>query len=253
MLSAFARAVVARLEALGALRREQDATALNTQVLERITDAFFALDDEWRFTYVNQEAEQLLERPKEQLLGKSLWEEFPEIVGSTFYREYHRAMAEQVKVEFEEFYPPLDTWFGVRTYPSEEGLSVYFQDISERKQVEERLRLRDRAVTASANGILITDSSRPDNPVVYANPAFERMTGYAAEEVIGHNCRFLQGSDRDQPARHDLRTAVREGREYTGVLRNYRKDGTLFWNAVRDARLLRGGTALSNLQGHHLP
>lgn len=182
LLSAFARAVVARLEALGALRREQDAVALNTQVLERITDAFFALDVEWRFTYINQEAEQLLERPNEQLLGKSLWEEFPEAVGSTFYREYHRAMAEQVKVVFEEYYPPLDTYFGVRAYPSEEGLSIYFQDISGRKRVEEELRLRDSAVTASSNGILITDPPGQSNslrqPCLRVHDRLRRRRGH---------------------------------------------------------------------------
>jgi PAS domain S-box-containing protein len=67
---------------------------------------------------------------------------------------------------------------------------------------------------------------------VYVNPAFERTTGYAAEEVLGRNCRFLQGEDRDQPALGELRAAVREGRQCTVVLRNYRKDGTLFYNEL---------------------
>jgi PAS domain S-box-containing protein len=96
----------------------------------------------------------------------------------------------------------------------------------------DKLRLLDRAVTASTNSIVITDPNQPDDPLVYVNPAFESTTGYPAEEALGRNCRFLQGEDRDQPVLEELRTAVREGRHCTVVLRNYRKDGALFWNEL---------------------
>jgi len=93
-------------------------------------------------------------------------------------------------------------------------------------------RLLDRAVAASSNGIVITDPNAPDDPIVYVNPAFERISGYAAEEVGGRNCRFLQGEDHDQPALDELREALREERECRVVLKNYRKDGTPFWNEL---------------------
>src|SRR5688572_28764852 len=96
----------------------------------------------------------------------------------------------------------------------------------------DKLRLFERAVTASTNSIVIADPNQPDYPIVYVNPAFERTTGYVAEEVLGRNCRFLQGEDRDQPAIGELGRAVREGRHCTVVLRNYRKDGSLFWNEL---------------------
>src|ERR671917_174064 len=96
----------------------------------------------------------------------------------------------------------------------------------------DKLRLLDRAVTASTNSIVITDPNQPGDPLVYVNPAFEKTTGYAAEEVLGRNCRFLQGDDRDQPALGELRAAVYEERHCTVVLRNYRRDGTLFWNEL---------------------
>ena len=106
-------------------------------------------------------------------------------------------------------------------------------DITERKRVEEVLRLRDRAISASSNGLVISDPNLPDNPLIYVNPAFEEMTGYTAEEALGRNCRFLQNGDEDQEgAIAGLREAIREGREHTVVLRNYRKDGTLFWNEL---------------------
>ena len=107
--------------------------------------------------------------------------------------------------------------------------------------LEASLRLRDRAISASANGIVITDRRGSDNPIIYVNRAFERMTGYAAAEVLGRNCRFLQGADRDQPGLAAIRQAMREEREGHAELRNYRKDGSMFWNElfvapVRDER-----------------
>jgi len=107
------------------------------------------------------------------------------------------------------------------------------EDIGKRKQAEEDLRLRDRAVAASSNGIVITDPNLPDNPIVYVNPAFERITGYTASEALGRNCRFMQGEeDRNQPALTELREALREGRYSRVVLRNRRKDATPFWNEL---------------------
>jgi PAS domain S-box-containing protein len=157
MLEGFAEAVVGRLQVLGALGREQAATEKEVQrsrdiasILQRITDAFFALDNQWRFIYLNSEAERILNRKKEQLLGKNLWEEFPESVDSTFDREYRKALAEQVTVGFEEYYPPLGVWVAVRAYPSEDGLSVYFRDISEAKHAQEELETRVRQQAAVA-------------------------------------------------------------------------------------------------------
>jgi PAS domain S-box-containing protein len=110
-------------------------------------------------------------------------------------------------------------------------------------------RLLDRAVAASSNGILITDPKLPDNPVVYVNPAFEKISGYAVDEVMGRNCRFLQGEEWDQPALDELRAALREGRECRVVLRNYRKDGTLFWNELYVSPVHDEGGRLTNYVG----
>ncbi|MGJ3247379.1 MAG: PAS domain-containing sensor histidine kinase [Elainellaceae cyanobacterium] len=110
-----------------------------TNILESITNAFFALDQSWNFTYVNAQAEHLLQRRRDHLLGQNVWEQFPEAVGTRFYQEYHRAIAHQTSVEFEAFFQPLNTWFEVHAYPSESGLSVFFQDVNERKRVEDEL------------------------------------------------------------------------------------------------------------------
>ncbi|OIP08014.1 MAG: hypothetical protein AUK53_10800 [Betaproteobacteria bacterium CG2_30_59_46] len=106
------------------------------------------------------------------------------------------------------------------------------EDVTERKRQEEKLRLWERAIEASFNAILITDATHPGNPLIYANPAFERITGYSQEEALGRNCGFLQNDDHDQPEVEELRRAIREQREGRAVLRNYRKDGSMFWNEL---------------------
>ncbi|MCL4300343.1 MAG: PAS domain-containing protein [Anaerolineae bacterium] len=105
-------------------------------ILESITDAFFTVDKDWCFTYVNQRAEELLHKTRAELLHHSLWTEFPEAVGSGFEIEYRRAMAKQITLEFEEYYEPFQTWFKVHVYPYSDGLSVYFRDVTERKYAE---------------------------------------------------------------------------------------------------------------------
>ncbi len=110
-------------------------------------------------------------------------------------------------------------------------LAIRF-DISDRKQFEETLILRERAIAASQNGIVITDWRLPNNPIVYANAAFEHITGYSTDEVMGRNCRFLQGSDIYQEEKETIRTAMAQKTSCTVIMRNYRKDGTLFWNEL---------------------
>ncbi|GAB1544140.1 hypothetical protein NUACC21_68160 [Scytonema sp. NUACC21] len=112
--------------------------------------------------------------------------------------------------------------------------------LNELQQAQEVLRLRDRAIASVSNGIIITAPRQADNPIIFCNPAFEKMTGYLQEEVLGRNCRFLQGPDTDPATVREIHNAVREERDCQVVIQNYRKDGTPFWNQltispVRDA------------------
>ena len=119
-------------------------------ILESITSAFYSLDRDWRFTYVNDEAERLLSRPRSELLGRNVWEEFPTVVDLTFHRKFHRAVSTGQPVVFEEFFVPLDRWFEFHAYPSAEGLSVYFHDVSQRVRAEQAVReARDEAESAN--------------------------------------------------------------------------------------------------------
>ncbi|HYH00659.1 MAG TPA: PAS domain S-box protein [Terriglobales bacterium] len=123
-----------------------------TNLLESMTDAFVSVDRDWHITYVNSAAEKILGRSRDALSGKKLWDEFPEALSTRFYTEYARAFSEQVAVEFDEFYPPLDKWLEVRAYPSEDSLTLYFRDITDRKRSDILLTGQKKALEMMAEG-----------------------------------------------------------------------------------------------------
>ena len=111
-----------------------------TTTLESITDALVTVDRDWRFTYVNHEAERVLRRSRGELLGTSMWEQFPEGRGTAFEAVYDKALREGRTVEIESYYPPLDTWLEIRAYPSQQrGLTIYFRDIGERRAAQNEI------------------------------------------------------------------------------------------------------------------
>ena len=93
-------------------------------------------------------------------------------------------------------------------------------------------KLLQLVVEASSDGIVVAEQEGDDNILIYANPAFQRLSGYSDEEILYQDCRFLQAGDRDQPGLNTIRQAIHEGRSCRQILRNYRKDGSLFWNEL---------------------
>jgi hypothetical protein len=131
-----------------------------TTTLESLTDAFFTVDRDWRFTYVNGEAERLLRRRRGELLGRQLWKEFPDLQDSAFSDNYRRAMSEGVTVQFDHHHSPYDMWVQVKAYPSEQGLAIVIRDVTERMaaqrevlrlnaELEERVRQRTAQLEAA--------------------------------------------------------------------------------------------------------
>jgi two-component system, cell cycle sensor histidine kinase and response regulator CckA len=115
----------------------QESAETMKNILENTTDGFFAVDRDWRFTYANAEAEVLLDRGRDDLIGAVLWEKFPDLLGSVFETNYRKVLDQQVAVEFEASDAAGKTWFEVHAYPSGGGVSVFFRDITERKRTEE--------------------------------------------------------------------------------------------------------------------
>jgi PAS domain S-box-containing protein len=184
-------------------RRRGAAETAKTRIngiLESIKDAFFSVDPQWRFTYVNREAGRLLGHKREALLGKTFWETFPDAIDSVFEREAAKAMRDRVATYFEEYYRPLKTWFEVRAFPSEEGLSVYFSNINERKRSEEEVRnAQERFRAAFANASVGMTISSLKWRYVEVNDAFCAITGYSRHELVGRDLLAVtHPADREQ-------------------------------------------------------
>ncbi|WP_331235316.1 PAS domain-containing protein [Natronorarus salvus] len=149
-------------------------------LLGRVTDAFFGLDESWRFTYLNERAEELIGFGDRELVGEDVWEMFPDAEGTAFEREYRRAMETGEPASFTEYYPePLDAWFEVNAYPDETGLSVYFRDVTERRRRVLELERFETVVETLPTGVLVFDREG----VVLANARAEEILGRSAEEM----------------------------------------------------------------------
>ncbi|MBA3461710.1 MAG: PAS domain S-box protein [Deltaproteobacteria bacterium] len=173
------------------------------------------------------------------LVGKHLWEIGP-FQDSAASKDSFAELQDKNYVRYDDL--PLRTRAGasvqvefvsnVYLVDGERVIQCNIRDVSVRKRAEAELRLRERAIDAVSQGILITDVASPDHPIIYASPGFERLTGYSREEALGRNCRFLQGHDTDPAQIATLRDAIRNERACMVELLNYRKDGTPFWNNI---------------------
>ncbi|CAN7753561.1 PAS domain S-box protein [Rhizobium sp. LjRoot258] len=200
--------------------------------LESISDAFFNVDCDFRFTYLNREAERLLERRRETLLGKVLWDEFPEAADGIIREEYQKAITIQKKRVFEVFYAPLETWFSITAYPSVAGLTVFFRDVTERRAFEQQLKLLELAVSKIKDFVIITEASSGPSQhqtILYVNDAFVEITGYSREEAIGRSPSFLQGDKTQTSIVERIDVALRQAKPVRAELINYAKDGREYW------------------------
>ncbi|RQG95889.1 PAS domain-containing sensor histidine kinase [Natrarchaeobius chitinivorans] len=184
-------------------------TRRSVPIVDRVTDAFFALDTDFRFTYVNDRAETLLKRSRAELIGRVMWDEFPQTVETQFPDGFHRAMDEQVPVSFEIYHAQLETWFEAQAYPSEDGLSVYMRDVTDRKSQETTLAQHAAVVEAVHDGIATLDRNRE---IVTVNTAMEEFLGSDRDELVGEHVEIVP-----ELAAIDDDDAIEIGRAITDV------------------------------------
>jgi len=185
-------AMAASLKTSRAALRESTEHVRN--ILESISDGFAAFDRQWRCTYVNDKATELSRIPGEELLGKNVWEMFPDLAGTTVYGALHRAMEEKVPVHFEELYEPFDIWFEVDAYPTRDGLAVFGRDVTERKHFNERLQ---QAQKLESLGVLAGGIAHDFNNL---------LTG-----IIGNASVALEELPAGNPVRGSLEAVVKAG------------------------------------------
>jgi len=229
----------------------RQAQARTESILDSVADVHILFDRQWRFLYVNGAAERAIGLPRDQILGRTLWEIYPDIAGTEVEREYHRAMDERVPVAFDFYYSTTQTWWENRFYPAPEGLAVFATDITQRKQAEEARRrteeLFQAAFAQASVGFAITDTK---GQFVKVNEAYSRITGYSAEELYAMDRRTLTYKE-DLPSSSEWvrRLLAGEIRSVVYEKRYVKKSGELLWVQMSVSAMRDEGGAVSGLVG----
>jgi PAS domain S-box-containing protein len=200
-------------------------TAEITGIFERITDAFVALDKNLCYTYLNKKAGELIHRDPSSLIGRYVWDIFPDAIGSDTWLAFNKAMAEQRYIVNTDYYPPLDLWQENHLYPSPDGLSVFIRDISEKKRREKEITDYKYALDQSSI-VSITDEK---GAIKYVNDNFCRISGYTTAELIGYSHRVVGTPYHPQEFFRYMWKTISKGEVWKGEIRNRSKDGAIYW------------------------
>ena len=219
----------------------RDSEARMHTLLDATPDAILGLDGQARIVMMNPAATGIFGVEPQQVLGAVIDTLLPRLTCAEVERvtgegvlirasRMARLDATALRRDGTEF--PVEV--AISRIDDEQGTryTCVVRDVTDQRWIDSMLRLYNRALECATNGVVIVDVRTPGHPVFYANPAFEKITGYPVSEAIGRSCSYLQGNDRDQPEFETVREAVRQGQPTTVVLRNYRKEGTLFFNEL---------------------
>lgn len=216
------------------VRAQQYASGLQERLamtLEHMTDAFCLLDHEWRISYLNKVAEELVLHTTEEVRDVKLWERFPPTAGSLLYTEFHRAVEEGTPAHFELFYPPLNNWFEVHAYPVPDGLAVYFRATTEQKHAIEELRASEERfkIVARATNDTIWDWDLTTDALWWSE-GLETMFGYRPDEVVPDIrawTRLIHPDDEKWVTESVNQLIARGGDHWSGEYRFVAKDGSV--------------------------
>jgi PAS domain S-box-containing protein len=213
-------------------------------ILENLPLALFSkeIQNDFRFVLWNKSAEEIFGLSREEAIDHNDYDFFPKNQADFFRSKDLELLEKRELIDIPE--EPVDSHSLGRIYLRSIKLPIFndrgevthllciSENITARKEAEAKMRLLERAIEASSSGIFISDPHQPDHPIIYVNPAFEILTGYRAEDAIGKNGSFLHLLDRDQTELKTLEKAFLAETKCCVVLRNYRQDGTLFWNQI---------------------
>jgi PAS domain S-box-containing protein len=199
-------------------------TAELTGVFERITDAFIAVDKDFCYTYLNKKAGELIRHEPASLIGKCVWDVFPEAIGSTTYHAFNKAMSEQHDIVNIDYYPPLGLWQENHFYPSPDGLSLFIRNITAQKKSEKAITDYKYALDQSSI-VSITDQQ---GVIRYVNENFCSISQFTGEELIGHTHSIVSSGDHPAAVTKSMWTTISGGRVWKGEFRNKAKDGSIY-------------------------
>ncbi|AMM49925.1 hypothetical protein TH61_00285 [Rufibacter sp. DG15C] len=211
------------------LLQEATAKRLNN-ILESIKDAFFTIDKEWRFTYINSEFERVLNVKVTDWIGQDIRAIYSPTEYGGFYEYYQQVFDSGESAHFELFSPGLALWLDVSVYPSEEGLSIYFKEITDRKNAEAELKKLSWVASKTVNSVYITDDQAR---VEWVNDGFTRITGYTLEEVIGKRPGdLLAGPETGPNTVREIRSKLQFEEPFVQEVQNKNKAGDLYWSKL---------------------
>ena len=210
---------------------EQESLSVTMRLattLESITEAFVTLGRDGSFIYVNRESERLLSRDSSQLLGRKIWAVLDPGENDPFHEEICAVLSSGLNREFEAFYEPTGKWLKVRAYPFEDGIAVYFRDVTVERQSQQQLLLLQTSISRLNDIVLITEAGpveRPGPRIVFVNHAFERHTGYQKEEVLQKTLGILLGPLTERAELGRIRRALIQTHPVRAELTIYCKSG----------------------------
>ncbi|MBB6611701.1 PAS domain S-box protein [Pontibacter sp. Tf4] len=207
---------------------KEQTTQLNN-ILGSITEAFFAVNRQWCITYANKAFADYFQVADHAVLHTNIWQEYPDLVHSVFYRKCMEVMATGIAVEHEEYIVPLQAVTNYKIYPFEEGIAVCFTDITAKKAAQEELKKLSLVASKTTNGVIITDNK---GRIEWANNSFLKLTGYVLDEVLQQDpVMILQGPETNQEALQNMKRLLCLGIPFSEELLTYKKNGEKVWIA----------------------
>ena len=224
------------------------------EILERVADAFVALDRDWRIVYANREACRINQKPLEAFVRKLHWEEWPASVGTELERQFRRSMDERVEVHFEHRYvsEPYDVWLEIDVYPSDDGINLFYRDVSERKRTQEELKQseeRYRSLIDATAQIVWTNTA--EGEMRGPQPGWSGFTGQTPSEYQGYGWAGAVHPDDAQPTVDAWNEAVATRRPFLFEHRVRRFDGVYRTFAVRAVAVLEDDGTIREWVGVH--